>query len=279
MLYMGSRGQGDICIIGVPFDSTASFRPGARFAPNAIREASYCLEMYSPGQDISLEDVSFMDSGDMELPPGDPFPALDMIETEVSTCIKEGKTPFVIGGEHTLSLGSVRAVTKTYPGLKVIQLDAHADLRDKYLGQKLSHATVMKRIIETIGDDCLRQIGIRSFTREESGLVRSLCVDTTGKLLDWAKGSPCYITCDLDILDPSVLPGTGAPEPGGISFNELVNMLLDLIYNLNIVGIDIVELAPNIDVSGSSSVVAAKVVRECLLAIGKKESEKDKKAI
>ncbi len=275
MLFMGARDQGDICIVGAPFDSTTSFRPGARFAPSAIREASYCLEMYSPGQGLSLEDIPFVDSGDIELPPGNPSVMIDMVETRIKACMKEKKTPFLIGGEHTVSLGCLKAMAKSYPDLKVVQLDAHADLRDNYLGEELSHATVMKRAIETIGGDCLRQIGIRSFTREELDLVERLRVNTVGGVVDWAGEHPCYITCDLDILDPSILPGTGTPEPGGMSFNELVSILLELTYNLNIVGMDIVELAPNIDITGSSSVVAAKVVRECLLAIGKKILNKE----
>jgi agmatinase len=270
-MFMASRPDGAVCLLGAPFDSTASFRPGSRFGPGAIREVSYSLETFSPVQIADLEDCSFMDKGDLELPHGDPVPALDIIEEEVHDILSKGKTPFLLGGEHLISLGAIRAVAKVHPELMVIHLDAHADLREDYLGQRLSHATVMKRVYDLLGHDSIRQIGIRSCTRQEHGIITDL-LSSPEQIVLGAGTKPCYLTCDLDILDPSVLPGTGTPEPGGLMFHELMSILISLITGLSIVGLDVVELAPRLDPTGASAVVAAKVVRECLIALGSKNT-------
>lgn len=263
---MSSKAEGRICLFGAPFDSTASFRPGARFGPAAIREASYGLETFSPSQNADLCDCSYMDMGDLELPFGDPGPALDMVEKTASTILSEGRVPFMLGGEHLMSLGAIRAAAKLHPGLTVVHIDAHADLREDYLGSRLSHATVMRRVCELLGHDSLCQIGVRSCTREESALVNEL--NTIPERVALKTGErPCYLTCDLDVLDPSVLPGTGTPEPGGLMFGELAGILVSTVMRLTIVGIDVVELAPQLDPTGVSAVVAAKAVRECLIAM------------
>ncbi len=264
--FMASKHDGAICLFGAPFDSTASFRPGARFGPGAIREVSYALETFSPVQLFDLEDCSFMDRGDLELPFGDPNPALASIEETTQDILSAGKIPFLLGGEHLVSLGAIRAAARVYPDLKVIHLDAHADLREDYLGMKLSHATVMRRVLDLLGEDSVRQIGIRSCTRDEHEAVTRL-KSSPEQIALWAGTNPCYLTCDLDILDPSVLPGTGTPEPGGLMFNELTDILISTISRLHIVGLDVVELAPQLDPAGVSAVVAAKVVRECLIAL------------
>lgn len=265
---MSSKTEGRICLFGAPFDCTASFRPGARFGPAALREASYGLETFSPDQNADLDDCSFMDMGDFELPFGDPNPALDIIEKAAQKVLSEGKIPFMLGGEHLMSLGPIRAAAKMHNGLTVVHIDAHADLRDDYLGAKLSHATVMRRVGDLLGRDSIHQIGVRSCTREESILVNEL--KTLPERIALKTGErPCYLTCDLDILDPSVLPGTGTPEPGGLMFNELVHILVLAISRLSIVGLDVVELAPQLDPTGVSAVVAAKVVRECLIALNR----------
>ena len=270
--FIASHTDGKICLVGAPYDSTTSYRPGARFSPAAIREASQSLETFSFQQLFDLEDCSFMDTGDLNLPFGDPRPALEEIETAVTELLEQNKLPFLIGGEHLTSLGAVKAIAKRHPSMKVIHLDAHADLREDYLGQKLSHATVMKRIADIVGIDSIRQYGVRSCTQDEYILGKDLRADP-GQILSWAEGSPCYITCDLDILDPSVLPGTGTPEPGGISFQELTDALIELIGNLSVAGMDVVELAPHYDPSGVSSVVAAKIIRESLIALSKKKEQ------
>jgi agmatinase len=269
MRFLASKEKGVICLFGAPFDSTTSFRPGSRFGPQAIREASHGLETYSPVQKLDLADISFVDEGDLELPFGDPYKALELIEKKTSDILSTGAVPFLTGGEHLVTLGAFKALERCYPDIKVIQLDAHADLRDEYLGARLSHATVIRRVTEIVGIDRIKQIGVRSMDRSEAELALNLSSSLI-EVIKWAHNSPVYITSDLDILDPSVFPGTGTPEPGGITFNELSEMLLSLITSLNIVAIDMVELSPMCDITGTSSVVAAKLVRECLIAIGKK---------
>lgn len=272
MNFIASKEKGGICLFGAPFDSTASFRPGSRFAPQAIREASYALETYSFVQGIDLEDLSFFDDGNLELPFGDPCDALGLIEDKIARIISNGSKPFLIGGEHLVTLGAFRSARKSYPDIKLVHIDAHADLRDEYLGKKLSHATVVRRISEITELQGIKQIGVRSVDRSEISLADELNSNLTD-VLKWAQNSPLYITCDLDVLDPSVLPGTGTPEPGGMTFNELNDLLLALIEKLDVEVIDIVELSPMYDISGTSSVVAAKLVRECLIAIGRKARE------
>lgn len=273
--YMSSGNEGAVVIVGAPYDSTTSFRPGSRFGPGAIREASYGLETFSPDLGADLEDCPYMDLGDLELPFGDPSPVLDLIEEKALELCSRGKVPFLLGGEHLVSLGAIRAAKRIYPDLFVVHLDAHADLRDDYLGQKLSHATVMKRVYDLLGRESLLQIGIRSCTRAEHELARTL-KSSVQDVIRGVGSRPCYLSCDLDILDPSVLPGTGTPEPGGMPYGELASILNGLIAGLNIVGLDVVELAPNLDPTGVSSVVAAKIVRECLLTLCSGESMKDR---
>ena len=265
--YMASQTEGRICLFGAPFDSTTSYRPGSRFAPGAIREASYGLETFSPALNGDLEDCAFMDLGDLELPFGDPTPALAMIEATAAEILAAGRIPFLLGGEHLVSLGVIRALKTLYPDLLIIHLDAHADLRDDYLGQRLSHTTVMRRALDLLGEGSLMQIGIRSCTRQEFGLVQELRV-LPQEIAARAAGRPCYVSCDLDIMDPAFFPGTGTPEPGGCSYAELVSILTGIMATQRVVGLDVVELAPQLDASGVSAVVAAKVVRECLISLG-----------
>lgn len=264
--FLAARDQGRICLAGAPFDSTASYRPGARFGPEEIRKASFGLETFSPEQEHDLEDCAFMDMGDLELPFGDPSPALAMIEAAADALMDQGKLPFLLGGEHLVSLGAIRAAAGRFPDLKIVHLDAHADLRDDYLGQRLSHASVIRRAIDLLGPDRVRQFGIRSCTREEYPLMRDLAAGVP-EIIAWAGRSPCYLTCDLDILDPAVFPGTGTPEPGGIPFQDLSETLVRLIGGLRVVAMDVVELAPNMDATGVSSIAAAKIVRECIIAL------------
>lgn len=259
-----------IRIIGVPFDGTVSFRPGARFGPAAIREASDGLETWSPLLDADLEDISYADAGDLELPMGHVEAALSIIREAVEDALRDESIPFLLGGEHLVSLPAVEAVAEKYPDLVVVQLDAHADQREDYLGVKLSHACVMRRISELIGGENVRQIGIRSGTKAEYEYMNHFGTLTTfrqeglDELVEWIGDSPVYLTVDLDVFDPACFPGTGTPEPGGIdwwSFQRFVRAMQEV----NIVGLDAVELAPMLDASGCSSVLAAKCVREMLL--------------
>lgn len=260
----------NIVLFGAPFDSTTSHRPGARFASRAMRADSLAIESYSPYQDKDLYDVSTFDSGDLTLPLGNPEPALAEIERFTGGIISDGKVPLMIGGEHLVSLGMARALIKRHPDLHVIHFDAHADLRNDYLGQKLSHATVMRRIWELTGNNRIHQFGIRSGDREEfmwaAEHVRMHKFGFNGlrETVAGLQGKPVYFTLDLDILDPSILPGTGTPEAGGVTFSQLLEAVLEL-KGLNIKGLDINELCPPNDLSGVSTLAACKILREIIL--------------
>ena len=259
-------------VFGAPFDSTTSFRPGARFASHTMRGESYGLETYSPYQDKDLQDIAVFDGGDLELCFGSPEKALAAIEAFAAEILGDGKTPCLIGGEHLVSLGAIRAAAKKYPDLCVIHFDAHADLRDEYLGEPLSHASVMRRVWELVGDGRIFQYGIRSGDRSEflwgreHVQTRRFDFDGLDRTVGKLKGKPVYLTVDLDVLDPSVFPGTGTPEAGGVTFLELLKALLT-VAPLRPVGCDLVELSPVYDQSGVSTAVACKILRELLLAI------------
>jgi agmatinase len=252
-------------IIGCPLDITSSFRPGTRFAPQAIRDCSWGLETYSPALDRDLEDLKICDVGDISLPQGDLEGAQGMIQGYLATVMADGKFPVLLGGEHLISLPAVTAVAKYHPHLAVIQLDAHADFRQEYLGDTLSHATVMRRIADLLGGDNICQLGIRSGTREEMRAAKSkgVIIDRE-EMLRRTAGRPVYLSLDLDILDPGVAPGVGVPEPGGLSFDEVISLISQL-DALHIVGIDIVELSPPYDPTQQSAMAAAKLIRELIL--------------
>ena len=266
--------ESKIVIFGAPFDSTTSFRPGTRFASKTMRGDSFGVETYSPYQDRDLEDYFIFDGGDLELPFGNTERALGQIEEMTAEILEDGKIPGMIGGEHLVTLGAVRAAVSKYPDLHIIHFDAHSDLRDDYLGEKLSHATVMHRCHDLVGDGKIFQFGIRSGDRSEfvwgKEHVTTQKFNFAGleQVVESLKGKPVYFTIDLDVLDPSVFPGTGTPEAGGVTFMELLGAILK-VSRLNIVGFDVNELSPVYDASGASTAVACKVLRELILAISK----------
>ena len=261
-----------VVLFGAPFDGTASFRPGARFGPMAIRNDSVGIETYSPYQDRDITDISVCDLGDLEFPFGNPKKALDIIENTVKTILDANKIPCMLGGEHLVTLGAVSAVVKRYPDVHILHLDAHADLRDTYLDEPLSHATVMRRIWELVGDQRIYQCGIRSGEKEEFSFAKDHTVMQKWDLKGFAdvvkslKRKPVYVSLDLDILDPGIFSGTGTPEAGGVSFTSLLDALLQL-HSLSMVGCDINELSPCLDPSGVSTAVASKLTREILLML------------
>ena len=265
-----------IVLFGAPFDSTTSFRPGARFGSSAIRHESFGLETYSPYQDKDLMDFAVFDSGDLELCFGSSEAALSDIEDRTAQILNDGKLPLMIGGEHLVTLGAVRAVLKQYPDLHMIHFDAHADLRDDYLGAKLSHACVLRRCHELLGDGRIHQFCIRSGEKAEFAFAKAHTdmhpFDFEGlrAVVDQLTEAnvPVYVTIDLDCLDPSVFPGTGTPEAGGVTFMQLLTAILE-VCKTNVVGADVNELAPILDVSGVSTATACKVLRELLLALNK----------
>lgn len=268
--------EASIVLYGAPFDSTTSFRPGARFGPSAMRHESFGLETYSPYQDRDLMDIRVFDSGDLELCFGSSEMALSDIEKRAEEILKAGKFPLLLGGEHLVTLAAVRAAAAKYPDLHIIHFDAHADLRDDYLGAKLSHACVLRRCHEILGDNHIHQFCIRSGEREEFQFASKHTdfhpftfeglKETVRELKE--KQVPVYFTTDLDCLDPSVFPGTGTPEAGGVSFIELLEAIRT-VSQVNVVGADVNELAPMLDASGVSTATACKVLRELLLAVAK----------
>ena len=268
--------EASIVLYGAPFDSTTSFRPGARFGPSAMRHESFGLETYSPYQDRDLMDIRVFDSGDLELCFGSSEMALSDIEKRAEEILNAGKFPLLLGGEHLVTLAAVRAAAAKYPDLHIIHFDAHADLRDDYLGAKLSHACVLRRCHEILGDGHIHQFCIRSGEREEFQFARKHTdfhpftfdgLEKTVKELK-EKQVPVYFTIDLDCLDPSVFPGTGTPEAGGVRFVELLEAIRT-VSQVNLVGADVNELAPMLDASGVSTATACKVLRELLLAVAK----------
>ena len=265
-----------IVLFGAPFDSTTSFRPGARFGSSAIRHESFGLETYSPYQDKDLTDYAVFDSGDLELCFGSSKAALSAIEDRTIAILNDQKLPLMVGGEHLVTLGAVRAVLKKYPKLHIIHFDAHADLRDDYLGARLSHACVMRRCHDLVGDGRIHQFCIRSGEKAEFEFAKNhtdihpFQFDGLSELVNQLKisGVPVYFTIDLDCLDSSVFPGTGTPEAGGVTFMQLLSAILE-VCQTNVVGADINELAPMLDHSGVSTATACKVLRELLLALSK----------
>lgn len=261
-----------IVLFGAPFDSTTSFRPGTRFAPHAIRSESFGLETYSPWLDRDLEDISVFDSGDIELCIGSADKALDQISERTATILTDGKIPFMIGGEHLVTLGAFREVFKKYPNVHIIHFDAHTDLRDDYLDVKLSHACVIRRCHDLVGDGRIHQFGIRSGERPEWQWARAGHTDlhpfNFEGLAEVVKGLgnvPVYFTIDLDVMDPSVFPGTGTPEYGGVTFMQLFEAIKIVCGGCNIVGLDVNELCPTYDQTGASTAAACKIIRELLL--------------
>lgn len=265
-----------IVLFGAPFDSTTSFRPGARFGSSAIRHESFGIETYSPYQEKDLSDTRIFDCGDLELCFGSAESALNDIEAQTAEILRDGKMPFLIGGEHLVTLGAIRAISAKYPDLHILHFDAHADLRDDYLGAKLSHACVMRRCYELLGDKRIHQFCIRSGDKAEFDFaanhtdMHKFNFDGLTELTTTLsrENTPVYLTIDLDCLDPSVFCGTGTPEAGGVGFADLLSSILT-VSKTNIVGADINELAPMLDASGASTAVACKILREMLLAIYK----------
>lgn len=265
--------EAKIVLFGAPFDCTTSYRPGTRFGPSAIRKESYGIESYSPYQDKDLIDAPVADCGDLDLSFGDSRLALAQIEDFAREVLAAGKIPFMTGGEHLVTLGAFRAAAEKYPDISIIHFDAHADLRDEYLDVKLSHACVLRRCWEIVGDGRIFQFGIRSGDREEfhwgKDHVSTRRFDFQGleETVKSLQGKPVYFTVDLDVLDPSVFPGTGTPEPGGVSFEELRKAAACVCKNADIVACDVNELSPHYDMSGVSTAVACKIIREMILAM------------
>ncbi len=278
-IFMGAKRNPDNCsigIFGVNYDGTCSFKPGARFGPEAIRQVSICLETYCPKLDKDLKDVNYVDFGSIVIDKNESESIIESVKSATNYLISKSLSPIMLGGEHSITRGAIEALVKKYPDLILIQLDAHADLRESYIGNKHSHACAMKRCLEVLPEKKILQVGIRSGTKEEfqfmhdnNQLVNFLPGGNTQefkKALLPFSNSPLYLTIDLDWFDPSLLAGTGTPEPGGFFWNDFEEILKTL-KDFRIVASDIVELSPEIDKSGVSSIVAAKVLRSLILSL------------
>jgi agmatinase len=266
-----SYDQSRAVILGCPFDGSATFRPGARFGPSAIRRASWGIETFSPYAQKDLGQRLIHDMGDLELPLGEKQVALRMIRMALRKILSDKKFPILLGGDHLITLPIIEEVLRVYPDLRLVHLDAHTDLREDYLGESLSHSTVMRKIADLLGKGGLFQIGIRSGTEEEFRLakrLKSLVPFNSRSMRSMVKSMrnrPVYVTLDLDLFDPAVLPGVGTPEPGGITFQQFLPLIKEL-QSLHVIGFDIVELTPDYDPTQISAVTAAVVLREMILA-------------
>ena len=280
-IYMGAKRSPENCsigIFGVNYDGTCSFKPGARFGPEAIRQVSSCLETYCPKLKKDLEDIMYVDFGSILIDKNDSKSVIESVKSATNYLISKRLSPIMLGGEHSITRGAIEALVKKYPDLILVQLDAHADLRESYMGNEHNHACTMKRCLDILPQKKIFQVGIRSGTKEEYKFMikNNQLVDfQTGKnsqelekaILPY-KNLPIYLTIDLDWFDPSLLSGTGTPEPGGFFWNDF-EVILETLKSLNIVASDIVELSPDIDSSGVSSVVAAKVLRSLIMILEK----------
>ncbi len=269
--------QSEIVIFGAPMDLTVSYRPGTRQGPHAIRQASHALEEYSIDLDRDLAHYSYYDAGDALLPFGAVKENLRRISAVTARILAGGKKPFVLGGEHLISCAVIQEMAKKNPGLAVVHFDAHADLRDEFLGQRFSHATVMRRVVEVIGGKNLFQFGIRSGAKEEFAFARAntntyldRIIEPLVENLPRLRGRPVYVSLDIDVADPAYAPGTGTPEPGGCSAGEIIKAV-HLLGGLDIVGFDLVEVSPLYDSSERTGLLAAKLIREAIMSFGREK--------
>jgi agmatinase len=276
-VFIGSHKEvetAEAIIYGMPMDWTVSFRPGSRFGPARIREVSLGLEEYSPYIERHLEEVKYFDAGDIPLPFGNAQRSLDMIEDYVASILEAGKFPLGMGGEHLVSWPIFKAMYKKYPDLAIIHIDAHADLREEYEGEPLSHSTPIRKACGLIGPENVYSFGIRSGMREEfqyakeSGMhmYKFDVLEPLKKVLSTLSGRPVYVTIDIDVLDPAHAPGTGTAEAGGITSKELLESITAITNStIRVVGADLVEVAPAYDSSEQTQIAASKFIREMLL--------------
>jgi agmatinase len=266
--------ESQVVLYGMPMDWTVSYRPGSRFGPARIREVSIGLEEYSAYLDRELEDVKYYDAGDIPLPFGNPQKSIDIIEDFVDQVLAAGKFPLGMGGEHLVSWPVMKAMYKKYPDLAIIHFDAHTDLREEYEGEPLSHSTPIRKIAEHIGPSNVYSFGIRSGMKEEfewakqNGMHISKfeVLEPLKQILPTLAGRPVYVTIDIDVLDPAHAPGTGTVDCGGITSKELLASIHAIARSeVNVVGGDLVEVAPIYDPSEQTANTASKLIREMLL--------------
>lgn len=254
-------------------DYTVSFLPGSRRGPGAIRDASYALEEYSLRLAGSLDDKIFYDAGDIDLPIGNVNKSLDMIKDVANSLFGKNKLPIFIGGEHLISYPLVSAAYEHFKNIVLLHFDAHADLRKDYIGERLSHATVIGLLAHETKIP-IYQFGIRSGAKEEFIYAKSRtslnpykALEPFKEVIPSIKERPIYVTFDIDVIDPAFAPGTGTPEPGGITSGEALEIMYSL-SEINVIGMDIVEVSPMHDVSSRTALLAAKMIREFIISKG-----------
>ncbi|OGP74477.1 MAG: agmatinase [Deltaproteobacteria bacterium RBG_16_49_23] len=258
-------------ILGCPYDGSATFRPGARFGPSAIRKTSWGIETYSPYQESDLTQIKIHDMGDLELPLGEKKTSLSLIQEGARRILSAKKFPIFLGGDHLITLPIIEEIHRVYPDVHVLHIDAHTDLREEYLGETLNHSTVMKKVLDLLSKGRLSQVGIRSGAQEEFALAEKIGSilfsdpKSLRRMVNRLKNRPVYISLDLDVMDPGLLPGVGTPEPGGFTFQEILSLFKGL-QPLRVIGFDLVELTPDYDPSQISSVTASVILREMILA-------------
>ncbi|MGI6226327.1 MAG: agmatinase, partial [Peptococcales bacterium] len=220
----------DTIIVGIPMDFTVSFRPGTRMGPQQIRNVSYGIEEYSFLSNKDLKDYTFFDSGDLALPFGNVIRSLEIIEVAAKKIIKDNKFAIYLGGEHLVSWPLIKAYAEKYKNLVVLHFDAHADLRETYCGENNSHATVLRKVCEKIGPKNVYQFGIRSgdkcefeYAQKNTNMYINEVLNPLKKVVGHLGDRPVYITLDIDVVDPAFAPGTGTPEPGGCTSQEILN--------------------------------------------------------
>ena len=268
-------------IVGVPFDATSTFRTGARFAPNAIREASMNIETYSFRAKIDIEDLAIHDLGDLHAT-ADTKETLRRIQLVVKDLIEADKTPIILGGEHTITLGCFHGLGKQTQETAVVSFDAHLDLRDEYMGLKVSHTTFMRRLNEQAKPAKIVEIGTRAVCKQEmeyaekeniksytTQQIRKHGTETIMEEIQEILGeyNAVYLTVDMDVLDPAYAPAVQNPEPDGLDMQTLLE-ILSKICEKSIVALDLVEVTPHYD-SGITSMEAAKILFEALCCMEK----------
>ena len=277
-LFLGSSdaSKASIALFGACWDGTSSFKAGSRFAGFAVREASFGMEEFSFYQQESILDIQFTDYGDLFLPPWQKDKVLSDVGSAAREIVAMGQFPIAFGGEHLLAFPLIMAAYEAHSDLAIIHIDAHADMRPDLWGDTLTHATFLGRVGDVIGFENIKQFGIRSFSKEEWDItrkfdtVRPYNIEVMRAHLESIGNRPIYLTLDLDVLDPGIYPGTGTPEPGGISWDLLIEGLM-LFRGRRLVGADCLELSPHYDPTGVSAQTMAKTLRELIIIANARE--------
>jgi agmatinase len=262
-----------VVLYGIPFEGRVNQRPGATQGPAHIRRASDLIETYAPSLDRDLADLALADAGDLAVPDGRPAAALAAIRAQLAGLLDPGQRWVLLGGDHSVTAAAVAVALSHHPDLRVVQFDAHPDLRAEFLGEPANYASAMTRVLDHLAPDRLYQIGLRTGDREEwrpprgTRLYPGFAVpvpEAAARVAAELRELPLYVSIDIDVLDPAVAPGTGSPEPGGITVPDLLAALRHL-GAARVVGFDLVEVSPAWDETGRTGITAAVIVREAIL--------------